>query len=139
MIVSAEQCINMSIKQCLVHQTEDEYLITLKKSAYQDLFINMYDHLISVIVLSDETLISFVNLEKSDIQINKKQYLKYLKSSSIVSESKSEAFLSLKNIFKDLSSSLDKEFSDNSFTELSYLLYSSENDIDLNQVHIFNH
>ena len=132
MIVSAEQCINMLIKQCLVHQTEDEYLITSEKSAYQDLFINMYNHLISVIVLSDETLISFVNLEKSDIQTNKKQYLKYLKSSSIVSESKSKTFLSLKNIFINLSSSLNKEFSDNSFTELSYLLYSSENDIDLN-------
>jgi len=56
-----------------------------------------------------------------------------------VSELKLKAFLSLKNIFEDLSSSLDEESSDDSFTELSYLFQSFEKNIDLNQAHVSDH
>lgn len=98
---------------------------------YQDFFIEIYEWLISVIVLDDETSISFLNLEKSDIQIIKKWLIRFFKSSSIMSESELKVFLSLENIFKKLSSFLNKEFSDDLLTELSYLFYSAEENIDL--------
>jgi len=48
-----------------------------------------------------------------------------------MSESELKVFLSLENIFKKLSSFLNKEFSDDLSTELSYLFYSAEENIDL--------